>query len=72
MTKKEQRVICDVCGGTGQLSNFKVGSRFFSPMINALSVQVPVIGDSEKNQTGDSSTSKKRKIILTKKCLTKL
>lgn len=28
MAKKEQKTICDFCGGTGQLSFFKGASRF--------------------------------------------
>jgi DnaJ-class molecular chaperone len=28
MTKKEQKALCDFCGGTGQLSFFKGASRF--------------------------------------------
>ncbi len=28
MAKKEQKTICDICGGTGQVSYFKGVSRF--------------------------------------------
>jgi hypothetical protein len=56
MTKKEQRVKCDVCGRKGQLSYCKEAADFFSHMMNVLSVPVLAIEDSKKNQTENYST----------------
>ena len=62
MTKEEQKKICDVCGGIGQISFFKGVSRFLLSTEECsecagTGYQI----DSVKGQAGNSNTPKNKK-----------
>ena len=62
MLKKEQKEICDICGGTGQVSYFKGVSRFLlsTEECSECAGTGYQLGISDEKKTNKEGTKKKK------------